>query len=111
MEAFIHSLESPPAILCLTETWLNENDDYDAMLISGYSQYVIKNRKTRGGGVMIQLQNGYNIINQMNSDFDEALFVDVINNGNLIKISSYIQSTKNKQIGVFEQTRFFPGRK
>ena len=87
MEAFIHSLESPPAILCLTETWLNENDDYDAMLISGYSQYVIKNRKTRGGGVMIQLQNGYNIINQINSDFDEALFVDVIKNGTLIKLA------------------------
>ena len=87
MEAFIHSLESPPAILCLTETWLNENDDYDAMLISGYTQYVVKNRKTRGGGVMIQLQNGYNIINQINSDFDEALFVDVIKNGTLIKLA------------------------
>ena len=56
------------------------------MLISGYSQYVVKNRKTRGGGVMIQLQNGYNIINQINSDFDGALFVDVIKNGTLIKL-------------------------
>ena len=59
---------------------------------------------------MIQLQNGYNIINQMNSDFDEALFEDLINNGNLIKLA-VIYNPPRTNIGVFEQTRFFPGRK
>ena len=55
LEALVHSLESPPNIICLTETWLTENDDINSLLVPGYNNYAIKNRNTHGGGVMIQI--------------------------------------------------------
>ena len=53
LEALVHSLESPPNVICLTETWLTDNDDIDSLLVPGYKNYAIKNRNTHGGGVMI----------------------------------------------------------
>ena len=53
LEALILSLESPPAVLCLTETWLTNTDESKAFLISGYDQFIVRNRDTKGGGVMI----------------------------------------------------------
>ena len=47
LEALVHSLESPPDIICLTETWLSDNDDIDSLLVPGYNNYV-KNRNTHG---------------------------------------------------------------
>ena len=42
LEALVLSLESPPDILCLTETWLTDNDDPKLFLVNGYSQYIAK---------------------------------------------------------------------
>ena len=53
LESLVLGLESPPAIICITETWLNENDDPKTFLIHGYNQEITKSRTTRGGGVMI----------------------------------------------------------
>ena len=44
-------------MLCLTETWLTENDDIDSLLVPGFNNYAIKNRNRLGGGVMIQIKN------------------------------------------------------
>ena len=44
LEALIHSLESRPNVICLTETWLTDNDDIDSLLIPGYNIYAIKNK-------------------------------------------------------------------
>ena len=35
LEAIVLSLESPPDILCLTETWLAANDDPKMFLVKG----------------------------------------------------------------------------
>ena len=54
LEALVLGLESPPEVLCLTETWLSENDNFNGYLINGYNQFFVKNRDSgRGGGVMI----------------------------------------------------------
>ena len=55
LEALILSLESPPDVICLTGTWLTANDDPKCCLLPGYRQFVFRNRKSTGGGVMMQL--------------------------------------------------------
>ena len=61
LEALVHSPESPPNVICLTETWLTDNDDIDSLLVPGYNNYVIKNRNTHGG-VMIQIQDPMSLL-------------------------------------------------
>ena len=39
LEALLYCLESPLSILCITETWLNTQDDSNALLIKGHDQY------------------------------------------------------------------------
>ena len=48
IEAIIHCLETPPILLCLTETWLNENDDLKAFVINGYTQYRSESHRCKG---------------------------------------------------------------
>ena len=48
LEALILGLESPPSVLCLSETWLKENDDPKCYLIQGYNQLIVKTRIPRG---------------------------------------------------------------
>ena len=64
LEALILGLSSPPSVLCLTETWLSENDDPKCFLLHGYSQYLTNCRTSRGGGVMIQVKNDLSIIEE-----------------------------------------------
>ena len=73
LEALILSLESPPDIICLTETWLTDNDKNESWLISGYNQCCRKKRKALGGGVMIQIRNTCCILNQIEMPFDEGI--------------------------------------
>ena len=42
LESLVIGLESPLEILCLTETWLSENDNFNAYLINGYNQHFVK---------------------------------------------------------------------
>ena len=77
LEALIHSLESPPNVICLTETWLTDNDDIDSLLVPGYNNYAIKNRNTHGGGVMIQIQDSMSLIQTHTTDMEETLLVSL----------------------------------
>ena len=61
LEALVYSLESPPSILCLSETWLTENDDSKCYLIDGYNKFATCNRKSRGSGVMIQIREDFKL--------------------------------------------------
>ena len=62
LEALVYSLESPPSVLCLSETWLTENDDSKCYLIDGYDKFVTCNRKSRGGGVIIQIREDFKLL-------------------------------------------------
>ena len=42
LEALVLSLESSPDVLCLTETWLTDNDGPELFLVNGYTQYIAK---------------------------------------------------------------------
>ena len=73
LEALIHSLESRPNVICLTETWLTDNDDIDSLLVPGYNNYAIKNRNTHGGGVMIQIQDSMSLLETHSTDMEDTL--------------------------------------
>ena len=77
MEALVHSLESPPSVICLTETWLTGNDDIDSLLVPVYNNYAINNRNTLGGGVMIQIEDPISLLETHSTDKDETLWVSV----------------------------------
>ena len=77
MEEFVHSLESPPNVIHLTETWLTENDDIDSLLVPGYNNYAIKNRNTLGGGVMIQIKDPIHLLETHSKGMDETLSVSL----------------------------------
>ena len=44
LEALVYCLESPPGIICLSETWLNEEDDPCNFLVKGYNNFANKDR-------------------------------------------------------------------
>ena len=77
LEALVHSLESPPNVICFTETWLTENDDIDSLLVPGYNNYAIKNRNTLGGGVMTQIKDPISLLETYSTDIDETLLVSL----------------------------------
>ena len=57
LEALVNSIESPPDILCLTETWLSENKNPHSFLVNGYKSLLSMNRDQKEGGVMIQIND------------------------------------------------------
>ena len=55
LEALILGLESPRDIICISETWLHDNDNCAGYLISDYNQFCMENRQNaKVVGVMIQ---------------------------------------------------------
>ena len=77
LEALIHSLESPPNVICFTETWLTDNDDIDSLLVPGYNNYAIKNRNPHGGGVIIQIQDFMSVLETHSTELEETLLVSL----------------------------------
>ena len=70
--AFICCLESPPSKLCVSETWLNTQDIFIALLRKGFDQYRVKPCELRGEGVMIPALKGINIVEELPIGFEEA---------------------------------------
>ena len=85
MEALVLTAESPPDILCSTETWLTDNDNFESHLLTGYKQYIVKNRTTSHGGVMIQIRSTCSLVKQNDHSF-EAIFADISANGYTFKL-------------------------
>ena len=53
LEALVYNLESPPKILCITETWLSKNDNKDMFVIKGFHSVYSEVGGSRGGGTML----------------------------------------------------------
>ena len=70
LEALVYRLEPPSNIICITETWFNDNTNIDPYLLTGYNGAAVKNRENRKvGGVMIQTRTGTNIKRILESVF------------------------------------------
>ena len=77
LETSIHGLEEMPDVLCLSETWLNSGDDANSLLVTGYHQYALTNRSSKGGGVMIQLKSDYALIRTHKNPLNEAAVIEI----------------------------------
>ena len=95
-EALITSLESPPEISCLTETWLSDSEESENYLVCG-KRYCVKNRSHTGGGVMIQMRDNLTILREIPTKFKEALFLEVeINSYKFKVLTIYVAPRVNK---------------
>ena len=65
LEALIASLESPPDLLCPSETWLHEADHINCYKITGYNTLLSKNNR---GGVLVQSNDNITLIEQNPSE-------------------------------------------
>ena len=107
MEELVHSLESPPNVIRLTETWLTENDDIDSLLVPGYNNYAIKNRNTLGGVVMIQIKDPRYLLETHSTGMDETSWVSLQYKKYRYKLSTdYSLSRTNKFIFVEKLHKF-----
>ena len=75
--ALVSSLESPPAVSCLSETWLTYDDNPFLYSIPGYSEIFSECRAGRGGGVMIQVRQDSVVVKTLPSDLDESVTVEL----------------------------------
>ena len=86
LEALINSLESPPDVVCISETWLQEDNSVNCFKLSGYNTIINKSRKGIGGGVMMQLKDNVTIIEEFNSELAESISVLVKLNNEIFQI-------------------------
>ena len=77
LEALVNCLESPPNIICLTETWLSTDDDPGLYNLSNYTTCLSKPRNGRGGGIMVQTTSEVALIGELESEIDESLLIHV----------------------------------
>ena len=99
LETLVFSFDAQPDILCLSETWLSNDDNINSYSINGYTQIAVKNRNTvKGGGVMIQLRNSCNLVKVCESPFEESIFAEIrIHNRKVNLIVIYNKPRANKK--------------
>ena len=73
LEALAYGLDSFPAITCLTETHLENNDESHTFAVPGYNEVQVNHRNRYGGGVMIQVHSRATLIKTFETLF-EAIF-------------------------------------
>ena len=69
IEALNNYLESPPKIICLTETWLS-TDVKSMYTLKNYP--IISHRQGKGGGIVIRIHNSVTIIKDSEVGLPEA---------------------------------------
>ena len=103
LEALVLGLETPPCVLCLSETWLTENDDPKCFLVHGYNQLMNKTRNSKGGGVMIQVKNDYILMKEISTNLDEALMADVCKGDEMFRILVIYNPPRNNKTEFIEK--------
>ena len=81
LEALVSSLESSPDLLCLTETWLSENDNPQFFHVNGYKSVLSKNSDSKGGGVMVQISGNCAFQTTYENMLEESLAVKIEKEG------------------------------
>ena len=72
--ALIFCFESPRSVLCLTESWLTVIDDPILINVANYNTCLSKS-SSRCGGIMIQISDEVNLIEELNCKLNESLLV------------------------------------
>ena len=76
LEVMIGNLESRPAIIGITETWLDKTDLASCYKIKGYDTVLSKTRQSKGGGVMLQFAKEIEFIEDHTCSLEESLLVE-----------------------------------
>ena len=106
LEALILSQQQSPEILAVTETWLNPNDEPNCFALPNYKVFN-KARDTRGGGVMIQCLKCVSVIDELDSPFEECLFLKVKYHGNIFLIAVVYNPPRiNKLLFIYKLDQF-----
>ena len=77
LEALVNCLESPPNIICLTETWLSAKNDPGLYNLSNYTACLSKSRNGRRGGIMVQNTSEVALKGELVSEIEENLLIHV----------------------------------
>ena len=56
---------------------MNSGDDVNSLLVTGYHQYALTNRSSKGGGVMIQLKSYYDLIRIHKNPLNKAAVIEI----------------------------------
>ena len=75
LEALISCFESPPSIICLTQSWLTVNDDPNLFKVTNYNTCLSKLRSGRGAGIMIEISDEVNFIEKLSCELKENSLV------------------------------------
>ena len=102
LEAVVYSLESPPSIVAVTETWLDKEDDEKLYKLSGYS-VVSKPRPTRGGGILFQSLKEVKIIKVLDCSIDESLMLELKIRGNKVIFLVIYNPPRNNNLEFIEK--------
>ena len=86
LQTLIFSSSRKPAVICLTETWLTDDDDVNFYALDGYT-FFSKPRGTRGGGVGMYVLNEINCSMIQNIQCGEILSINCILNQKTLQIS------------------------
>ena len=103
LEALILGLESPPSVLCLSKTWLTENDDPKCHLFHGYNQLIAKTLISKGGGVIIQVKNDNTLMKEISTNLDEALMADVCKGDDMFRVLVIYNPPRNNKTEFIEK--------
>ena len=80
----IHAREEKPDIIMITESWLNMRDKHftGEAAINGYNMFEKCRCHKAGGGVLLYVKNGINVIKVSKIDVEEydSLYVEIKNN-------------------------------
>ena len=102
-EAFVFSQECQPDVLCRKETLLTDEDDPGCMLNAGYTSFLVKNRKFRGGELMIQCKPSCPIIEGRKTSLDETLFVDIKIKGYNLRLAVICNPPRTNKIDFIDK--------
>ena len=103
LQALISFFESPPSVICLTESWLTVNDDPNLFKVTNYNNCLSKSRSGRGGGIMIQINDEVTLIEELNCKLNETRLVHLkFGELRIAQLVVYNPPRNNKQNFIFE---------
>ena len=77
LETLVYGLDSFPAVICLTETHLENNDESHPFAVPGYNEVQVNHRNRYGVGMMIQVHSKATLIKTFETAFEEAICAQI----------------------------------
>ena len=90
--AFLDELKLKPTVICLSETWFQEDTVHPLCQLQGYKFEGTSREERRGGGVGIFIKENVQYVRrfdlEINSEVIESCFIEIINCNNKVLVGS-----------------------